>query len=125
MVIKMDLVEYYAEIAVEIEKVNKPTINVKRNNKLADKLRKIAKTIETENPELKKEFYELLDYPNSSVRGWCAHHIIELITTEDNIKKRALSVIIQLSTEDTSIGMGERWWLDDWYKEHPEDKPNS
>ena len=118
----MDLIKEYIAIAIEFEKLNQAGLSskkdVKRNNHLADKLRHIAKTIESERPDKKVDFANLLLHANSTVRGWCAHHILEVMTFQSEHKISALQEMAARSSAD----YGEKLWLNQWYNKHPNDK---
>ena len=118
----MDLIKEYIAIAIEFENLNQAEIkkkkDVKRNNHLADKLRHIAKTIESERPDKKVDFANLLLHANSTVRGWCAHHMLEVMTFQSEHKISALQEIAARSSAD----YGEKLWLNQWYNKHPNDK---
>ena len=118
----MDLIKEYIAIAIEFEKLNQAGLSskkdVKRNNHLADKLRHIAKTIESERPDKKVDFANLLLHANSNVRGWCAHHMLEVMTFQSEHKISALQEIAARSSAD----YGEKLWLNQWYNKHPNDK---
>ncbi len=96
---------------------------VKKSNKLADRNRKIATLIDKENDAIKTEYLCLLDSPDEDVRGWVAHHVIELMTFDKTTKAKALK-IIQSEAEnhpDNLIRLGNTMWLEQYYKDHPED----
>ena len=105
---------------------------VKKSNKLADRNRKIAKLIDKENDAIKTEYLCLLDSPDEDVRGWVAHHVIELMTfdkTTNTVNQIVLQEakalkIIQSEAEnhpDNLIRLGNTMWLEQYYKDHPED----
>lgn len=117
----MTLIEDYVCSAMELEKLNQTGLTgktVKQNNKLADRLRKIATTIETKNPEYKSDFCHLLFHDNSNVRVWCAHHVLEVMSYENEYNRMALAEI----TAHAKNHLGEKLWLDQWYAQHPKDK---
>ena len=117
----MTLIEEYVCSAIELEKLNQAGLTgkmVKRNNKLADRLRKIATAIETKNPEYKHDFCHLLSHGNSNVRAWCAHHVLEVMSYENEYRRMALAEI----TARAKDKFGEKLWLEDWYARHPQDK---
>ena len=96
---------------------------VRKNNKLADRLRKIAQIIEQEKTELKVDFKQLLSHEKQSVRGWVAHHILEVMEYDTETRKLALREIHDIAehAEDRMERLGNSMWLKDWYKKHPED----
>ena len=72
----MSLVNDYIKTAVELEKLNKPSLpreSVKRNNTLAKKLREIASEIALADDQLKTDFTSLLSHENENVRIWCVN----------------------------------------------------
>lgn len=96
---------------------------VRKNNKLADRLRKIPQIIEQKQPESKADFCQLLFHEKRSVRGWVAHHILEVMNYETETRKLALREIHDIAEhdEDRIQRLGNSMWLKDWYKRHPED----
>ncbi len=123
----MSLVLEYVATVYEIDNIqdtdfdNKKT--VKTNNKLAERLRVIAFEIDSEYPELKPNFYQLLFHEKSTVRLWVAHHILEVMNYDDECRRTALKEIKYIVKHDRSIeGLGNKMWLKEWYKKHPEDK---
>ena len=117
----MTLIEEYIHSAMESEALNQAGLTgktVKQNNKLADRLQKIAVTIETKRPEYKSDFCQLLYHDNSAVRRWCAHHILEVMTCEPEYRRLALAEI----TAHSKDCFGEKLWLNQWYAQHPQDK---
>ena len=118
----MESIKKYIDYAIELEQINQMGLshgnNLRRNNKLADKLRAIAKSIELKPPEYKRSFAELLSHSNSNVRIWCAHHMLEVMNYDDEERKNALLII-----KDKSIDCyGEKLWLNDWLTNNPQDK---
>lgn len=116
------IIKRYIDYAIELEQINQVSlsqgINLRRNNKLADKLREIAKNIELETPKYKSAFAELLTNENQNVKLWCAHHMLEVMNYDDKDRKNALLVI-----KDYSINSyGEKIWLMDWFTNNPQDK---
>ena len=116
------IIKRYIDYAIELEQINQvclsPGNNLRRNNKLADKLRVIAKDIEFETPKYKNAFAELLTHENQNVKLWCAHHMLEVMNYDDKDRKNALLVI-----KDYSINSyGEKIWLEDWFTNNPDDK---
>lgn len=112
----MSNISEYISKAVELGKINGFGLNndtVKRNNSLAKELRALAQVIE-EDGEEKQEFFDLLDHENDSVRIWCAHHILELMTYDPMTESRALNEI----TLRSKTNIGEKIWLDNWKKKH-------
>ena len=66
--------------------------SVAKHNRAMNKCRKIATEIQTNYPELKESFADLLNKePEMSLL--VAHHIIEVMQYPDNIKSKALSII--------------------------------
>ena len=111
----------YIDYAIELEEINKDGLshgnNLRRNNSLADKLRKIAQNIESKTPKCKNAFAELLRHDNSNVRMWCAHHILEVMNYDDETRKNALLIIKDASF----VSYGEKLWLKNWINNNPQD----
>lgn len=116
------IINKYVDYAIELEQINQIGLshgnNLRRNNKLADKLREIAKNIELKTPEYKRTFAELLRHDNLNVRIWCAYHILEVMNYDDEDRKNALLII----KEDSISSYGEKIWLNDWFTNNPQDK---
>lgn len=96
---------------------------IKKSNKLADRNRKIAKLIDKESHDIKAEYLCLLDSPDEDVRGWVAHHVIELMTFDKTTRMKALKVIKSEAENhsDNLIRLGNTMWLEKYYLDHPED----
>ena len=117
----MDMIEEYIAAAIEHESLNKAGLTpktVRLNNKLADKMRHIAMTIESDKPEIKPEFAKLIFHKNANVRGWCAHHMLEVMTFQDEHRINALKEIAARTEDD----YGEKLWLEQWSKKFPADR---
>lgn len=97
---------------------------VKNSNRLAIRNRKIVSLIEKTHYELKDDFVKLLDSDNEEVKRWVAHHVLEIMTVDAPIRKKALSIIEYESKhhEDAPTRMGNTIYLKKYYGEHPEDK---
>ncbi len=123
----MNLILEYISSIQQIDKINKNGLRtgkqVRRNNKLADKIRAIASNIDCKYPEMKPDFYDLLFHENSSIRCWTAHHILEVMNYDNSCRKDALKEILYVATHDeSSHSFGNKLWLKYWLKEHPSDK---
>lgn len=121
----MHLVQKYLELANEIvlfdEYENKKA--VKEYNRKVTQMRKIASQIESSYPTLKNEFCELLSHNNESIRIWVAHHVLEVMNCDQCYRKVALQEIVHRANTDPTVeGLGNKMWLEDWYKTHPTDK---
>ena len=97
----------YIDYVIELEEINKDGLshgnNLRRNNSLADKLRKIAKNIESKTPKCKNAFAELLRHDNSNVRMWCAHHILEVMNYDDEIRKNLVLTDYRIGLSDSDV----------------------
>lgn len=94
---------------------------VRQNNQRATRNREIARAIEKRYPELKQEFSALLCSEESSIRGWVAHHMLEVMCYDLEHQLAALAVIRDIAdTDDTIQGIGNRMWLEQWERDHPE-----
>lgn len=122
----MNLISEYIEAILKIDEIEDEELDNKKvrlNNKLANRLRKIAFEIENKYPEMKPTFCKLLTHENSSVRIWVAHHVLEVMSCSSDCRRNALQEIIIAADEDSSIdGLGNRMWLENWLFEHPADK---
>ena len=120
----MNLVQEYLMLAIEVISFNEyDKKSVNDYNRKATRMRKIATEIETDHPDLKQEFCELLSHENADVRLWVAHHVLEVMNCDKSYRKAALrEVRYKARTDKTANGFGERIWLKDWYKTHPKDR---
>lgn len=122
----MDQIAEYIALALELEQINQMRFtksSLKRNNKLADRLRSIASQIESRKPEIKPEFCRLLFHDNANVRIWCAHHMLEVMRYGNDDRKQALEEIIRFSeNKENRNSIGNRMWLEQWFSAHPEDR---
>lgn len=96
---------------------------VKRANQFGERNREICALIEHKYPKLKIEFIELLDSSNEDLRGHVAHHIMEFMTVDRQIRLKALNVIkdVALNSQSATERYGNELWLKQYYKTHPED----
>ena len=97
---------------------------VRKSNKLADRNVKIAESIDSQE-ELKKQFVNLLDSENGEIRGWVAHHVIERMSFDKDVRQKALNIIEDEAenSPDSLHRLGTKMWLDKYYSAHPDDKP--
>ena len=96
---------------------------VKKNNKLADMNRQIAKDIENKYPEMKIEFAKLLQDDNWRVRSQVAHHMLEVMNYPQEYRKIALDEIKSVIERNVAVeSLGNRMWLEQWYEQYPQDK---
>ena len=121
----MNLVQKYITLAIEVvsfdEYENKKAVT--EYNRKTKQMRKIAIEIDQNFPNLKNEFYELLCHDNRYIRLWVAHHILEVMNYDNVTKTMALQEIhYHAMTDKTANGLGNKLWLDNWYKNHPMDK---
>lgn len=117
------LVEYRMNIA-EMEAADLgDKRQASRYNARARRIRCIAGRIEEKYPALKEEFYRLLFSDEGSVRIWAAHHMLEVMHYEGEQRAAALREIRCVAEQDASAqGLGNRMWLREWLKAHPEDE---
>lgn len=120
----MNLVQEYLMLVIEVVSFNEyDKKSVNDYNRKATRMRKIATEIETDHPDLKQEFCELLAHENTGVRLRVAHHVLEVMNCDKSYRKAALREIrYKARTDKTANGFGERIWLKDWYKTHPKDR---
>lgn len=92
---------------------------VAKNNKCADKMRKIAKKIGNErNMDSLQMFRELLDVTENEVNLWGAIHWLELIGVDDFTNEKALNIIknhIKIKGKDY---YGFELWLKEYEESH-------
>ena len=123
---EVSLIEEYLEKTLWIANETKETYgdkkSVAKHNRYATRMRSIALQIHEKSPELKFEFSKLLTHDNDDVRIWVAHHILEVMQFEDDIRKEALNIIYKASKKNSVDGYGNKIWLENWLQEHPTDK---
>ncbi|MEE0264138.1 MAG: hypothetical protein UD936_00775 [Acutalibacteraceae bacterium] len=121
----MNLVQEYLELANQVVLFNEyeNMKAVKEHNRKMTRMRKIATEIETNYPTLKNEFCELLSHKSDSVRLLAAHHVLEVMNCDNCYRKSALQEITHHANIDKTVSdFGNRIWLEDWYKSHPQDR---
>ena len=121
----MDLLKEYIEAIYEIERINSEPLKwntVRRNNRFADKVHKIALKIDTKYPELKEDYFQLLYHENAEVRGWTAYRVAETMHYDNEHRKCALDHIISVAvSDDRKRSTNAKFWLRYWLQKHPED----
>ena len=91
-------------------------------NQAAARIRFITQEIEYEQPELKDKFKELLFIDSITIRIWVAHHILEVMTYDDNIRALALKELAASKRDsEPSYALGNKIWLENWLKKYPDD----
>ena len=96
---------------------------VSKGNKLANTNRRIASDIEEKYPNQKEAFAKLLSHDSRDIRGQVAHHMLEVMNYPTEYRKKALDEIKDVIDKNIPIeSFGNKIWLDQWYKEHPEDQ---
>ena len=96
---------------------------VSKGNKLANTNRRIASDIEEKYPDQKEAFAKLLSHDSRDIRGQVAHHMLEVMNYPTEYRKKALDEIKDVIDKNIPIeSFGNNIWLDQWYKEHPEDR---
>ena len=89
---------------------------VRKANKAVDRMIKISRLISDNYPYRTYDFAQLLSDKEFRTNIWIAHHILENMIYPKDLEARALEVIIEYSKEDSVNGLGNRMWLDNWYK---------
>lgn len=123
----MDLIEEYLG---NLQIINSMTLDdygdkrkVKRNNKLADRNRQIARDIENKYPEQKDNFSKLLLHENWKVRCQVAHHMLEVMNYPEEYRRGALNEIKDVINKNILVeSLGNKMWLKEWYEQHPQDR---
>ena len=122
----MELIKEYIELIYEIERINAEPLkwnSVRRNNRLADKVHKIALKIDTKYTELKEDFFQLIYHENAEVRGWTAYRVAEVMHYDTEHRRCALKYIAAVAaSDDRKHSMNAEFWLRYWLEKHPEDK---
>ena len=96
---------------------------VNDSNILADRNRRIVKLIDKGSNQIKLEYVSLLDSNDGDVRGWVAHHILELMKCDKSIRLKALEIIKDEANNhsDNVCRLGNSMWLKQYYQKHPDD----
>lgn len=121
----MNLVEQYLKIVSETASFNEyeSRKSVAAYNSKITEIRGLALKIESECPEMKTEFCQLLFHEDPTVRLQTAHCVLELMNCDRKQRKEALKIIRSKSGSDSSAeALGEKLWLKEWYKAHPKDR---
>ena len=121
------LIEIYLANLQEIHNMTTENFGNRRKvsngNKLANTNRRIASDIEEKYPDQKEAFAKLLSHDNRDIRGQVAHHMLEVMNYPTEYRKMALDEIKDVIDKNIPIeSFGNKIWLDQWYKEHPEDR---
>lgn len=98
------------------------TKSVKKHNRAMDACRKIASQIQSDFPELKEDFYNLLDSDIPELSILVAHHMIEVMKYDNDHKAKALRTIYNKTKEDSVDGFGNKLWLKNYLIENPQDE---
>ncbi|TCX49161.1 MULTISPECIES: hypothetical protein [unclassified Dehalobacter] len=117
-----ELVEEYKEcikLNAIIDYGNKS--EVRKANKAVDRMIKISRLISEKYPSRIYDFAELLSDKDFRTDIWVAHHILENMVYSGDLEARALNVIIEYSKEDSVNGLGNRMWLENWYRKAKDD----
>lgn len=96
---------------------------VRNHNSISARNRKIAAVINTKNKELKDDFANLLNSADPDIRLWVAHHILEIMSYDKQIRIKALEVIEEESknSKDEGSRFGHKIWLQNYYNANPEE----
>lgn len=123
------MISQYIETALELERLDaqkctdqttksEMNIRVRKHNKLAAKLLDTAKKINTEHPELKEDFFQLLYHQNKTVRNWVMFQILDAMDYDYEHRKKAMNAILnRLENNDDGFGAGT---FEIWLGDHPE-----
>ena len=120
----MDLIFEYVTSVIKMDETDyADEKSVRQHNRLADRIRAIAREIDHMNPTRKWSFYELLSHENETVRIWVAHHILEVMNYDNMCRGKALKIISCVADKNDRINsLGNKMWLEKWLQEHPLDR---
>lgn len=91
-------------------------------NQTVARIRFIAQEIEFEHPELKEQFKQLLFVDSITIRIWVAHHILEVMSYDDETRALALKeIFLARRNSEPSYALGNKIWLERWLIKHPDD----
>ena len=88
--------------------------NIKKMNKIANKILKLADTIFKANG--RSEFQKILKHKNRSIRSWAAFNLIERMEPDESVTNEAMRVIEELAKSDSLDAPGAQLWLKNWKK---------
>ncbi|MEI2339073.1 hypothetical protein FA002_14415 [Priestia megaterium] len=108
----VDLYQKSAKIHYEIDYRDKKS--VKKGNRAAEDMKKIAQLIHLYYPGMLFEFATLLTNPTYRIDLWAAHHVLEIMSYSPMLEDNALSVIERYADENDFTALGNRMWLDQW-----------
>jgi hypothetical protein len=103
------IIENYVDLAIEHGKCTLDG-NSKNGNQVHKKMMKLINEIERSDKIIKREFVELLQHENDSVKSWTA---VTLLKTFENESISALSLV---SKNSSIIGFTAQTTIDSWKK---------
>jgi hypothetical protein len=86
---------------------------VKRVNRAADEMRRVATDIGSRGPDAIRAFSRLLDEPRNDVQIWVAFHILEVMEAPLDVVDRAFQVLEKLSCDEGVVALGTKWRLNE------------
>ena len=119
----MDLIEEYLNNIASMKLLSEDYADrktVQKHNRLAARNRRIAAIIEQKHPELKDRFLHLIEAEDEDVRGWAAHHVLEVMSYVSSDRKKALRAIEDIAENSPDIVQrtGNKMWLKQYYEQH-------
>jgi len=84
---------------------------LRRGNKAADELRRLATEIGSCGPEAIRSFSRLLDDPRNGVSGWAAFHSLEVMNAPPDVVDHAFEVLNAIAKGDGLTALGTRMRL--------------
>jgi len=87
--------------------------NVRIANRAATRMRRIAFEIARLPESERRHFAGLLESESTSLQGWAAHHLLEIIGAGE-FEREAIAVIERCAASESIDAPGERQWLRLW-----------
>jgi hypothetical protein len=121
----MNLVQEYFVLVNEVVSYRETVYDgatAEVHNRKVKRMGAIATEIEQNFPELKNDFFELLSIENKEIRLWVAHHILEVMTYDDETRAMALKeIFLARRNSEPSYALSNKIWLEKWLMKHPDD----
>lgn len=107
------LAEYKEHVAVHATVDYEDSSSVDKANLAADSMIAIAKRLAGIGEPALVPFASLLN-SGDATSLWVAHHLLEHLSPDAGIERRALAVIEKAASGNDGDSMGSRMWLKEW-----------
>ena len=112
----MNLIQEYIELTKICASTNyEDKKSVRLNNKSVDRMYEIVEKIGYEQTtETIDDFAKLLDITDNKTNIWAATHLLERLPADKKTEEKALIIIEQVASGESSESMGFRIWLENY-----------